>query len=63
MNSNSYLGMGLAAPVVAAEEEASPRFGAGPGAVRFNSGTYRPHVDHERRLADFHGPEAAMIFS
>jgi len=63
MNSNSYLGMGLAAPVVAAEEEASRRFGAGPGAVRFISGTYRPHVDLERRLADFHGREAAMIFS
>lgn len=63
MNSNSYLGMGLAAPVVAAEEEASRRFGAGPGAVRFISGTYRPHVELERRLAAFHGREAAMIFS
>ena len=63
MNSNSYLGMGLAAPVIAAEEEASRRFGAGPGAVRFISGTYRPHVDLERRLAAFHGREAAMIFS
>ncbi|HEX6203056.1 MAG TPA: aminotransferase class I/II-fold pyridoxal phosphate-dependent enzyme [Thermoanaerobaculia bacterium] len=63
MSSNSYLGMGLAAPVIAAEEEASRRFGAGPGAVRFISGTYRPHVDLERRLAAFHGREAAMIFS
>ncbi|HEX2164746.1 MAG TPA: aminotransferase class I/II-fold pyridoxal phosphate-dependent enzyme [Thermoanaerobaculia bacterium] len=63
MNSNSYLGMGLAAPVIAAEEESSRRFGAGPGAVRFISGTYRPHVELERRLAAFHGREAAMIFS
>jgi glycine C-acetyltransferase len=63
MNSNSYLGMGLAAPVIDAEEAASRRFGAGPGAVRFISGTYRPHVDLERRLAAFHGREAAMIFS
>lgn len=63
MNSNSYLGMGLAAEVVAAEEEASRRFGAGPGAVRFISGTYRPHVELETRLADFHRREAAMIFS
>jgi glycine C-acetyltransferase len=63
MNSNSYLGMGLAAEVIAAEEEASRRFGAGPGAVRFISGTYRPHVELEGRLAAFHGREAAMIFS
>jgi glycine C-acetyltransferase len=63
MNSNSYLGMGLHAEIVAAEEEAAREFGAGPGAVRFISGTYRPHVRLERRLAEFHGREAAMIFS
>ena len=48
MNSNSYLGMGLRAEVVRAEEEATAEFGAGPGAVRFISGTYRAHVDLER---------------
>jgi glycine C-acetyltransferase len=63
MNSNSYLGMGLRAEVIAAEEEAARRYGAGPGAVRFISGTYEPHVALERRLAEFHGREAAMIFS
>ena len=63
MNSNSYLGMSLAAEVIAAEEEATRRFGAGPGAVRFISGTYAPHVELERELAAFHGREAAMIFS
>jgi len=63
MNSNSYLGMSLRAPLIEAEEEASREFGAGPGAVRFISGTYAPHVDLEKRLAQFHGREAAMIFS
>jgi glycine C-acetyltransferase len=63
MNSNSYLGMALAREVVAAEEEGTRRFGAGPGAVRFISGTYQPHVELERRLAEFHGREAAMVFS
>ncbi len=63
MNSNSYLGMGLRPKVVAAEQSGSERFGAGPGAVRFISGTYAPHLELEARLARFHGREAAMIFS
>lgn len=63
MNSNSYLGMSLRDPVIEAEEEAAQEFGAGPGAVRFSSGTYAPHVALERRLADFHNRDAAMIFS
>ncbi len=63
MNSNSYLGMSLRPEVIEAEEEAADRFGAGPGAVRFISGTYEPHVALERRLADFHGRQAGMIFS
>ena len=63
MNSNSYLGMSLRARIIEAEEEASKEFGAGPGAVRFISGTYAPHVELEAALARFHGREAAMIFS
>ncbi len=63
MNSNSYLGMSMRPDIIAAEEEGAARFGAGPGAVRFISGTYAPHVALERRLASFHGREAGMIFS
>lgn len=63
MNSNSYLGMSLRERIIEAEEEASKEFGAGPGAVRFISGTYTPHVELERTLAAFHGREGAMIFS
>jgi glycine C-acetyltransferase len=63
MNSNSYLGLALRGELLAAEEEASRRYGVGPGAVRFISGTCRPHVDLERRLAAFHGREAAMLTS
>lgn len=63
MNSNSYLGMSLRDEVIRAEEEASGRYGTGPGAVRFISGTYEPHVVLERRLAEFHDREAGMIFS
>jgi len=63
MNSNSYLGLGLREELMRAEEEATRRFGVGPGAVRFISGTYAPHIELERRLARFHGREAAMLFS
>jgi len=63
MNSNSYLGISLRKEVIKAEEEAVRKFGVGPGAVRFISGTYKPHVELEKKLAQFHGKEAGMIFS
>jgi glycine C-acetyltransferase len=63
MNSNSYLGMSLRPEIIEAEEKAAAKYGAGPGAVRFISGTYDTHTALERRLAEFHGREAAMIFS
>jgi glycine C-acetyltransferase len=63
MNSNSYLGLSLREEIMAAEERATRAFGAGPGAVRFISGSYRPHTELEKRLAEFHGRSAGMIFS
>jgi glycine C-acetyltransferase len=63
MNSNSYLGLSLRAEVIAAEEDAVRRCGTGPGAVRFISGTWSPHTALERRLAQFHDRQAAMLFS
>jgi glycine C-acetyltransferase len=63
MNSNSYLGLALNARVMAAEDTAVHHYGTGPGAVRFISGTWAPHAALERRLAQFHGRAAAMLFS
>jgi glycine C-acetyltransferase len=63
MNSNAYLGLGLDPRVIRSEAEAVELYGAGPGAVRFISGTYRPHIELEKKLAGFHGREAAMLFS
>lgn len=63
MNSNSYLGLSLEPEVLAAGEAASRAYGAGPGAVRFISGTWAPHRDLEQRIATFHQREAAMAFS
>ncbi|MFC2063393.1 aminotransferase class I/II-fold pyridoxal phosphate-dependent enzyme [Chloroflexota bacterium] len=63
MNSNSYLGLSMRKEVIEAEEEAVRKFGVGPGAVRFISGTYKPHVELEKKLAQFHDKETGMIFS
>jgi glycine C-acetyltransferase len=63
MNSNNYLGMALRTEVMAAEDDAVRRYGTGPGAVRFISGTWASHIALERRLAEFHNREAAMLFS
>ncbi len=63
MNSNGYLGMALRPEVVEADETATRAYGTGPGAVRFISGTWSPHIELERRLAAFHDRQAGMIFS
>ena len=63
MNSNSYLGLSTNKEVIKAEDRAAEKFGTGPGAVRFISGTYLPHVELEKKLARFHSREAAMVFS
>lgn len=63
MNSNSYLGLSHHPAVKSAEETGTARFGAGPGAVRFISGTYSAHIDLERVLAAFHRRAAATVYS
>ncbi len=63
MNSNSYLGLSLNKEVIRVEEENAERFGVGPGAVRFINGTFKPHAELEKRLAEFHKKESAMLFS
>jgi len=63
MNANSYLGMSMNTQVIEAEENAAQKYGVGPGAVRFISGTHKPHIDLEKKLAEFHGREASMILS
>jgi len=63
MNANAYLGMPLHPEVIKAEELATRKFGVGPGAVRFINGTFKTHVELEKKLAAFHGRDDAMIFS
>ncbi len=63
MNSNGYLGLAHHRSVIEAEESATKEFGAGPGAVRFISGTYQAHIDLETRLGAFHARPGSMILS
>jgi len=63
MNSNSYLGMSVREKLIHAEEAAVAKFGVGPGAVRFISGTWQPHVELEKKLAAFHHRQDCMITS
>ncbi len=62
-NSNSYLSLSHHKDVLVAADEASHKFGAGPGAVRFIDGTFQAHVDLEERIAQFTGRPAAKIFN
>jgi glycine C-acetyltransferase len=63
MNSNSYLGLSQRDDLKKVEEEATAKYGLGPGAVRFISGSYDIHLELEKGLAGFHGMEAGMLFS
>jgi glycine C-acetyltransferase len=63
MNSNSYLGLSLREDLLEAETRESESSGIGPGAVRFISGTFRVHRDLEKKLAEFHCREEAMLFN
>ncbi len=62
-NSNDYLGLRHDNQVKEAEHVASQKYGAGPGAVRFISGSMQIHRDLEKRVAQFHNRADAMIFS
>ena len=62
-NSNSYLSLSHHPDVLKSADEASHKFGAGPGAVRFIDGTFQAHVDLEERIAAFTGRPAAKIFN
>jgi len=62
-NSNDYLGLRFNPNLLKAEEEASQKYGAGPGAVRFISGTLKVYKELETAIATFHNREAGMVFS
>ncbi|MBI3955465.1 aminotransferase class I/II-fold pyridoxal phosphate-dependent enzyme, partial [Candidatus Gottesmanbacteria bacterium] len=62
-NSNDYLGLRHHSSLIKAEGEASRKYGTGPGAVRFISGTMKIHKQLEERIAKFHHRDDAIVFS
>jgi glycine C-acetyltransferase len=63
MNSNSYLSLSNHPKLIEAADEATRRFGVGPGAVRFIDGTFSYHVALEERIARFVEKPVAKIFN
>jgi glycine C-acetyltransferase len=62
LSSNNYLGLADHPDVIAAGREALDRYGAGTASVRFICGTFTPHLELERDLAEFLGTEAALSY-
>jgi glycine C-acetyltransferase len=62
LSSNNYLGLAARPEVVQAGIDGLRRYGAGTGSVRFICGTFEPHLELERELADLVGTEAALTY-
>jgi 8-amino-7-oxononanoate synthase len=60
--SNDYLGLAADERVIAAAHAATERQGWGSGASPLVSGRSEAHAELERRLAEFEGTEAALVF-
>lgn len=60
--SNNYLGLANHPEVIEAGVKAMRDYGAGTASVRFICGTFTPHEDLERTIADYVGMESAYTF-
>ena len=62
LSSNNYLGLAGHPKVVRAGIAGLERYGAGTASVRFICGTFAPHHELERALADLSATEAALTY-
>ncbi len=62
LSSNNYIGLADHPEVVRAGIEGLERYGAGTASVRFICGTFEPHLELERKVADLSGTEAALTY-
>ena len=63
IGSNNYLGLTTHPEVRRAAQEAIERYGTSCTGSRFLNGTLELHLELERKLAEFVGKEAALVFS
>ncbi|HLX31667.1 MAG TPA: glycine C-acetyltransferase [Gaiellaceae bacterium] len=62
LSSNNYLGLADHPDVVEAGIEGLREYGAGTASVRFICGTFAPHLELERELAELSETEAALSY-
>lgn len=62
-SSNNYLGLANHPEMIKAAVEATEGFGTGSGASRLISGNMMLHEELEKKIAQFKGTEATIIFS
>ncbi|CAL7938872.1 unnamed protein product [Xylocopa violacea] len=60
---NNYLGLSDNKEVISAAKLALDKYGAGLSSVRFICGTQEIHVELEKKIAEFHGREGAILYA
>ncbi|XP_071871283.1 glycine C-acetyltransferase isoform X2 [Bombus fervidus] len=60
---NNYLGLADNKEVISAAKLALDKYGAGLSSVRFICGTQDIHVELEKKIANFHGREDAILYA
>ncbi|MCP4135234.1 MAG: aminotransferase class I/II-fold pyridoxal phosphate-dependent enzyme [bacterium] len=63
IGSNNYLGLSIDPRIKEAAINAIEKYGTGCSGSRFLNGTYDIHLELEKKLAQFTGKEAALLFS